>query len=170
MTKVMSLLLRVSLVVLLVGIVFFRTILQVFFPLPTPETATAVARPKSETSRLDDAQVKGPSSDISSTREKPIATKESLQSTERLQANRKLTEVEKLQLEQQRVFEEQAEQEAAAYEESLRSTEGLQATPALTEEEQLQLEQQRVLEDQAEQEAAAYEESLQSSSFAMPKR
>ena len=145
MTKVMSLLLRVSLVVLLVGIVFFRTILHVFFPLPAPEIATEVARPKSETSRLrlDDAQAKGPSSDILSTREKPIATsrpqktqpppdvqghrgdlayKESLQSTERLPANRELTELEKRQLEQQRLFEEQAEQEAAAYEESLQSS------------------------------------------------
>ena len=154
MTKVMSLLLCVSLVVLFVGIVFFQTILQVFFPLPAREIAREVARPKSETSGLDGTQAKGPSSDILSTREKPIATSGS----------------QKTQPPSKQLRDAQGHREELAYKESLQSTERLPANRELTEVEQRQLEQQRLFEEQAEQEAAAYEESLQSSSFAVPKR
>ena len=195
MTKIRPLIQYIIVALPLVGIVCFQTIREVFFPPPALETATEVAGPKSETSRLDGAHSKGPSSNISATKEKPIvksssqrtqlppkqlrdaqshreelADKASLRSTERLQANTELTELERLQREEQRLLEEQAEQEAADYEASLRSTERPRANTELTELEKLQLEEQRLLEEQAEQEAADYEQSLQSSSFDMPKR
>jgi hypothetical protein len=52
--------------------------------------------------------------------EQEAAYEESLRSTSQPTANTDLTEQEKLQLEQQRLLDEQVEQEAAAYEESLR--------------------------------------------------
>ena len=67
----------------------------------------------------------------------------SLPSPERRPATTDLTELEQLQVEQQRLLEEQMEQEAAAYEESLRSTKRPLAFADLTELEQLQVEQQR---------------------------
>jgi hypothetical protein len=133
---------------------YFRTILEVFFPPPAPEIATKVARPKSETSCFDGAQSKGPSSDISSTREKPIVR----------------SGPQKTQPPLKQLRDAQGHREELAYKESLQSTERPHANTELTEWEKLQLEQQRLLEEQAEQEAAAYEESLRSSSFVRPKR
>jgi len=147
MEKLRPLILYITMAMLLVSLISFPTILKVFFPLPTPKIATDAARSQSEISGVDETQSEGPSSALALMREKPLtksesqktqpspqplhnaqghreeqADKESLRSTERRLAPTKLTELEQLQLEQQRLLEQQAAQEAADYAESLRST------------------------------------------------
>ncbi len=170
---IMRLLRRLGLL-LFVGALVFQTIRKAFFPPLTPEIATEVTAPGSDT-QLEEFSSEGPLSQARSRetrlspgrlldqqRQREAPAKVSSQSTSQKPANTDLTEREKLQLKQQPLLDDQAQQEAAAYEESLQSTNRPQANTNPTEQEKLQLEQQRLLDDQAQQEAAAYEESLQS--------
>lgn len=178
---------RIGVILLLIGLIVFPQLLNVFFPAPSTHVATSLARWEDHPDRLvasppivtgggnfsqpesslaaagnEDAAVLPNDAGAAQVEQEAQAYQESLQSTDTPDAESGLTEAEIFTLEHQDVLKDQAAQEAAAYRESLQSTQAPQSNANFTELEMLQMERQKLLDEQARGEVANYEKSLQS--------